>query len=61
MFHELVITSGDWMRGVAPIEASWLSEVAPHFWKASEVDKLNEHKKKVPKGQGLEASAVAKF
>ena len=61
MFHELVITSGDWMRGVAPIEAGWLSEVAPHFWKASEVDKLQAHKKKVPKGQGLDASAASKF
>jgi len=59
MYHELVITSSDWMRGVAPIEATWLSEVAPHFWKAAEVDKLNVIKKKMPKGQGV--SAGGKF
>jgi pre-mRNA-splicing factor ATP-dependent RNA helicase DHX16 len=50
MFSELVVTGSDWVRGVAPIEAEWLSEVAPHFWKQSEVDKLAGSKKKMPKG-----------
>ncbi|KAE9964717.1 hypothetical protein EG328_010265 [Venturia inaequalis] len=55
VFHELVITSGDWMRGCAPIEAEWLGEVAPHFWKTSELEKIAASKKKLPKGQGAPA------
>ena len=27
------------MRQVAPIEASWLGEVVPHFWKNDDVEK----------------------
>lgn len=61
MFHELVVTSGEWMRGVAPIEGDWLLEVAPHFYKAAEVEKMERHKKKVPKAVGLEASVKQKF
>lgn len=41
------------MRQVAPIEASWLGEVAPHFWKNGDVEKtLGGQGRKIPKGQG---------
>ena len=50
MFHEVVQTSADWMRQVAPIESSWLSEVAPHFWKSGDVEKMAGGKdRKLPK------------
>jgi hypothetical protein len=43
----------DWVRQVAPIEASWLGEVAPHFWKNGDVEKtLGGQGRKMPKGQG---------
>ncbi|KAF2405275.1 hypothetical protein EJ06DRAFT_545813 [Trichodelitschia bisporula] len=52
MYHEVVQTSADWMRQAAPIEAAWLGEVAPHFWKSGEVEKVVGHGRKMPKGQG---------
>jgi pre-mRNA-splicing factor ATP-dependent RNA helicase DHX16 len=59
MYHEIVQTSADWMRQVAPIEAKWVSEVAPHFWKSDAEKQLSGHNKKMPKGQGA-ASAFGK-
>jgi pre-mRNA-splicing factor ATP-dependent RNA helicase DHX16 len=50
LFHELVQTSQDWMRGVTPIEGEWLYELAPHFYKAGSLDSLID--KKVGKGPG---------
>jgi pre-mRNA-splicing factor ATP-dependent RNA helicase DHX16 len=52
MYHEIVQTSADWMRQVAPIETTWLVEVAPHFWKGGAEKQLDGHGKKMPKGQG---------
>lgn len=52
MYAEIRITSEEWMSGCAPIEASWVAEVAPHFWKKAKVDGLADAKKKMPKGQG---------
>jgi len=47
MYHELVLTSKEYMREVIEIEPSWLLEVAPHFYKAKELE--DDSKKKVPK------------
>ena len=59
MYHEVVQTSADWMRQVAPIEALWLGEVAPHFWKSGNVEQsLSGQGKKMPKGQGAAGSKV---
>jgi pre-mRNA-splicing factor ATP-dependent RNA helicase DHX16 len=52
MYHEIVQTSADWMRQVAPIEVTWLAEVAPHFWKGGVEKSLSAHGKKMPKAQG---------
>ena len=38
IFHELVFTSQEYMRQVLEIEAKWLLEVAPHFYKQKEID-----------------------
>jgi pre-mRNA-splicing factor ATP-dependent RNA helicase DHX16 len=56
MYHEIVQTSADWMRQVAPIEALWVGEVAPHFWKGGAEKELAGHGKKMPKGQGAPGS-----
>ena len=50
IYHELVLTSKEYMRNVIEIKAEWLLEVAPHFWKESEIKKDT---KKMPKKQGI--------
>jgi len=56
IYHELVLTSSDFMRNVIPIEPEWLMEVAPHFYKESDlIDRKEEEKKKkkaIPKNEG---------
>ncbi|KAM4815193.1 pre-mRNA-splicing factor ATP-dependent RNA helicase DHX16-like, partial [Thomomys bottae] len=44
--HEVVLTSKAFMRQVLEIDSSWLLEVAPHFYKAKEVE--DSHTKKMP-------------
>lgn len=44
-YHSLMLTSKEFMNNVMPIEASWLSEVSPHYWKKGDVDKLGLDKK----------------
>jgi len=50
-YFEQVETSKSWMRTVAPIEASWLSELAPHYFKKGQLDDLDVGKK-MGKGVG---------
>jgi pre-mRNA-splicing factor ATP-dependent RNA helicase DHX16 len=50
-YAELVLTSKEWARNVAPIEADWLVEVAPHYHKRTDIDDLGVGKK-MGKGQG---------
>jgi len=47
LYYELVLTSKEYMREVIEIESSWLLEVAPHFYKAKELE--DEKKKGLPK------------
>jgi len=51
IFYELVLTSKEYMRSNMPLEAEWLNEVAPHYHKKEDLDKLGLDKK-MPKGQG---------
>ncbi|KAG9190053.1 pre-mRNA-splicing factor ATP-dependent RNA helicase DHX16 [Alternaria panax] len=44
-YFEQVETSKSWMRTVAPIESSWLSELAPHYFKKGQLDDLDMGKK----------------
>ena len=44
VYHELVMTSKEYMREVINIEPKWLIEVAPNFFKQSDVNK-KVHKK----------------
>jgi len=38
IYHELVFTTKEFMRQVIEIENSWLLEVAPHYYKAKELN-----------------------
>ncbi|KAF2273933.1 P-loop containing nucleoside triphosphate hydrolase protein [Westerdykella ornata] len=48
-FHELVLTSKEYMRNAMPIEPEWLEEVAPHMYKKEDIEKLGVGRK-MPKG-----------
>ncbi|KAJ1514448.1 putative pre-mRNA-splicing factor ATP-dependent RNA helicase dhx16 [Coelomomyces lativittatus] len=48
IYHELVLTSKEFMRQVSEIETSWLLEVAPHFYQTHELDEKARKKEKMP-------------
>ncbi|XP_074655901.1 pre-mRNA-splicing factor ATP-dependent RNA helicase DHX16-like isoform X2 [Tubulanus polymorphus] len=50
IYHELVFTTKEFMRQVIEIENSWLMEVAPHYYKATELE--DGSGKKMPKNTG---------
>ncbi|KAJ1949870.1 hypothetical protein EC988_004595, partial [Linderina pennispora] len=47
LYYELVLTSREFMRQVVEIEAKWLLEVAPHYYKKQELE--GDFKRKMPK------------
>jgi hypothetical protein len=49
VFHELALTSKQYMRTVTEIERAWLNELAPHYYTAKEME---EKKGKKVKGVG---------
>ena len=53
VYHELVLTSKEFMRQVIEIEPEWLVEIAPHYYKPNEI--ADESKKKMPKMIGKAA------
>uniref|UniRef100_G1DFR4 RNA helicase n=1 Tax=Capra hircus TaxID=9925 RepID=G1DFR4_CAPHI len=50
LYHELVLTTKEFMRQVLEIESIWLLEVAPHYYKAKELE--DPHAKKMSKKIG---------
>lgn len=36
VYHELVLTTQEYMRNVIEVEPAWLIEIAPHFYKAED-------------------------
>uniref|UniRef100_A0A7S2Y7W1 RNA helicase n=1 Tax=Entomoneis paludosa TaxID=265537 RepID=A0A7S2Y7W1_9STRA len=50
VYFELAFTTKEYMRQVAPIESSWLLEIAPHYYKENEVEDAKS--KKMPKFRG---------
>ncbi|XP_011164448.1 pre-mRNA-splicing factor ATP-dependent RNA helicase DHX16 [Solenopsis invicta] len=50
LYHELVLTTKEFMRQVTEIESKWLLEVAPHYYKPKEVE--DSTNKKMPKVAG---------
>jgi pre-mRNA-splicing factor ATP-dependent RNA helicase DHX16 len=45
IFHELVLTSKEFMRSCLPLQPEWLMEVAPHYYKNKEVEALGVDRK----------------
>ncbi|KAJ2232654.1 hypothetical protein GGF40_000367 [Coemansia sp. RSA 1286] len=47
VYYELMLTSREFMRQVIEIDPKWLLEVAPHYYKKSDID--DDIKRKMPK------------
>ena len=45
IYHELVLTSKEYMRNVLSIDPKWLVELAPNFYKQSDPNKLSKAKR----------------
>jgi len=56
IYHELVFTTKEYMRNTIEIENKWLLEVAPHYYKARELE--DSTMKKMPKGKGKAAAEL---
>lgn len=46
LYHELVLTSKEYMRNCMTIKDIWLQELAPHFYKPSELDAIVQNRSK---------------
>jgi ATP-dependent RNA helicase DHX8/PRP22 len=47
LYHELVLTTKEYMRNVLVVDPKWLTELAPRFYKASDPTKLSKAKRRV--------------
>lgn len=47
LYHELVLTTKEYMRGVMAVDARWLVELAPRFFKPADPTKLSRAKRRV--------------
>ncbi|KAH0630392.1 hypothetical protein JD844_013388 [Phrynosoma platyrhinos] len=57
IYHELVFTTKEFMRQVIEIDSTWLLEVAPHYYKAKELEDAST--KKLPKKVGKTREELA--
>lgn len=51
VYHELVLTTKEYMRQVSELKPEWLIEIAPHFYQLKDVEDTGS--KKMPRGEGL--------
>lgn len=56
VYHELVLTSKEFMRSCLPIQPEWLVEVAPHYHKKADLDEAGVGRK-MPKERKVVAVA----
>jgi len=56
LYYELVQTSKSYMRQIMEIKPQWLIEVAPHFFKPTDLEDLAAASKKMPKTVGAPSS-----
>ncbi|XP_010538374.1 PREDICTED: pre-mRNA-splicing factor ATP-dependent RNA helicase DEAH1-like [Tarenaya hassleriana] len=54
VYHELVLTTKEYMRQVTELKPEWLVEIAPHFYQLKDVE--DGGSKKMPKGNGRAAA-----
>merc|ERR1711939_774341 len=45
LYHELVLTSKEYMRGVMPLKPEWLMEIAPHYYNKKSLESLGIERK----------------
>ena len=57
IYHELVLTSKEYMRSCMPLKPEWLIEVAPHYYKKKDLESLGVERK-VPRGEGKAQSKI---
>ncbi|KAI3955581.1 hypothetical protein MKX01_034903, partial [Papaver californicum] len=50
VYHELVLTTKEYMRQVTEVNPQWLVEIAPHYYSQKDVQALKL--KKMPRGEG---------
>nr|DAD28293.1 TPA_asm: hypothetical protein HUJ06_029761 [Nelumbo nucifera] len=50
VYHELVLTTKEYMRQVTELKPEWLVEIAPHYYQLKDVE--DPGSKKMPRGQG---------
>eukprot|EP01127_Copromyxa_protea_P017583 TRINITY_DN5380_c0_g1_i1.p1 TRINITY_DN5380_c0_g1~~TRINITY_DN5380_c0_g1_i1.p1 ORF type:complete len:1028 (-),score=194.31 TRINITY_DN5380_c0_g1_i1:35-3118(-) len=57
IYHELVFTTKEFMRQVIEIKPEWLVEIAPHFYKRTDIE---EDTRKMPKTRGKSSEFTGK-
>ncbi len=57
IYHELVVTSKEFVRSVIPIEARWLTEFGGHYYDKKDVESLET--KKLPKSRETTSRSFA--
>ncbi|GAB4815704.1 hypothetical protein N2152v2_002750 [Parachlorella kessleri] len=55
VYHELVLTTKEYMRVVSEMKPEWLVEIAPHYYSKKEI--MEQAAKKLPKALGKKAEA----
>lgn len=50
VYHELVLTTKEYMRQVTELKPEWLVEIAPHYYQLKDVEDASS--KKMPRGIG---------
>lgn len=62
LYHELVLTSREYMRAVIEIDPDWLMELAEHYFKNHKdfVELAKDTKKKMPKAVGKAANELTR-
>ncbi|KAG7087465.1 hypothetical protein E1B28_013431 [Marasmius oreades] len=58
LYYELVMTSKSYMRQIMEIKPTWLLEVAPHYFKPTDVEQLATGDKKMPNTKALGATKL---
>ncbi|KMS98634.1 hypothetical protein BVRB_3g070320 [Beta vulgaris subsp. vulgaris] len=55
VYHELVLTTKEYMRQVTELIPGWLVEIAPHYYQTKDVEDTST--KKMPRGKGHSAAS----
>ncbi|KMZ68149.1 ATP-dependent RNA helicase [Zostera marina] len=56
VYHEMVLTTKEYMRQITELKPDWLVEIAPHYYQMKDVE--DDGAKKMPRTQGRSAADV---